>query len=185
MARTVAYQGAPGAFAHEACRAFLPEWTPIPYPTFEAVAEAVRAGETERGMLPLRNSAVGDVPGVADLIRESGVLVLSRHRLPVRMHLLVVPGASFEGVKLVASHPVALAQCRKWLEREGLESVQEANTAVAARDLARSGDLAKAVIASDVAAEAYGLAILRRDIHDVADNATTFGILARAEEEGQ
>lgn len=183
MARQVAYQGVPGAFGEEACRAFLPEWLPLAKPSFAAVVEAVRAGEAERGILPLRNSSAGPVPGVEELIGGSGLLVLERHSLPVRMHLLAVPGAGLEAIRRVGSHPMALAQCRKWLDESGLAVEEEANTAVAARALAESGDLEKAVMASETAAKTYGLAILRRDIQDSADNATTFVVVALDPEE--
>jgi prephenate dehydratase len=182
MVRTVAYQGAIGAFSEEACRAFLPESAPIARESFAGVIAAVQAGEAQRGILPLRNSVAGDVPGVEALIRESGLILLDRHRLPVRMHLLAVPEASLDSVRIVASHPMALAQCRKWLDESGFEAREAVNTAVAAQRLAESGDTETAVLASESAAKAYGLAILRRDVHDSDDNATTFGILGRTED---
>jgi prephenate dehydratase len=178
MDRRVAYQGAPGAFGEEACRAFLPDWTPAAKPTFAAVIAAVKTGDAERGLLPLSNSTAGAVAGVERLIRESGLLLLSCHRLPVRMHLLALPEARLEAIRFVASHPMALAQCRNWLDRAGVAVEEEANTAIAARALAGSGNLEKAVLASEAAARAYGLAILERDVQDCEDNATIFGILA-------
>ena len=179
MARHVAYQGAPGAFGEEACRTFLPEWLPVARPSFEAVVESVLAGEVDRGMLPLRNSSAGPVPGVEELIAGSNLLVIERHSLPVRLHLLAVPGARLDGIRRVASHPMALAQCRKWLDEAGLAVEEEANTAVAAQALAQAGDLEKAVMASEAAAKDYGLAILKHDLQDAADNATIFAIVAR------
>jgi prephenate dehydratase len=183
MPRHVAYQGAPGAFGEEACRAFLPDWLPVARPTFAAVLDSVRAGEADRGILPLRNSSAGPVPGVEELIGGSGLLVLERRSLPVRLHLLALPDARPEAIRRVASHPMALAQCRKWLDESGLAVEEEANTAVAARALAESGDLEKAVMASEMAAKAYGLAIVRRDLQDSADNATIFVVVARDPEE--
>lgn len=174
----VAYQGAPGAFAWEACRTFLPEWTPVARATFANVVKAVQAGAAGRGMLPVRNSTAGDVPGVEDLIRESGLLIVGRHRLPIRLHLLGLPEAELEGIERVTSHPVALAQCVRWREEAGVGALEAPNTALAAKMLAESGDAKLGVVASEAAAEAYGLRILRRDIHDRADNATTFCVVA-------
>ena len=74
---------------------------------------------------------------------------------------------------------MALAQSRKWLDASGLETEEAANTAVAAQALVASGDRSRAVLASAFAAELYGLEILRRDVHDQEDNATTFAVLAR------
>lgn len=174
----VAYQGAPGAFGEEACRTFLPGWRPVARASFACVAEAVRAGTTGRGMLPLANSIAGPVPGVAAIIGKAGLAILARHSLPVRMHLLGLPGARIGGIARVASHPMALAQCTRWLARTGLSAEEADNTALAARALALSGDPERAVIASEAAAETYGLVLIARDIHDRADNATTFAVVA-------
>lgn len=180
----VAYQGAAGAFSWEACRAFLPEWTPVPRATFANVVKAVQSGAAGRGMLPVRNSTAGDVPGVEDLIRESGLLIVGRHRLPIRLHLLGLPDAELDGIERVASHPVALAQCVRWREDAGVGVLEAPNTALAARMLAEAEDPRLGVVASEAAAEAYGLKILKRDIHDREDNATTFCVVA-ADDGGQ
>ncbi len=178
----IAYQGAPGAFGWEACRTFLPECTPVARATFSGVVKAVIAGKAKRGILPLRNAIAGPVPGVEDLIRDSGLLVIDRHRLPIRMHLLGLPDATMDGIVRVTSHPVALAQCGRWIAESDMATKEASNTALAAQQLAESGDTTLGVIASEAAADAYGLKILRRDIHDREDNHTIFCVLARAEE---
>lgn len=175
----VAYQGAPGAFSWEACRTFLPDWTPVPRATFANVAKAVLAGQAGRGMLPVRNSTAGPVPGVEELIRDSGLIIVDRHRLPIRLHLLGLPDAELGEITRVTSHPMALAQCMRWREESGVSAAEAANTALAAQALAQSGDIRLGVVASEAAAEAYGLKILKRDIHDREDNATTFCLVAR------
>jgi len=177
--RAVAYQGAPGAFGQAACRRFLPNWRPVPYPTFDAVAAAVAAGEAGRGMLPIENVIAGPVPGVADLIESRDLIVSARHSLPVEIHLLAAPGVELSSLRRVASHPVALKQCAGWLERNGLAPEPAINTAVAARALAESRDPTLGVAASAAAASAYGLAILARSIQDRADNITVFAEIAR------
>ena len=174
----VAYQGAAGAFSWEACRAFLPEWTPVARATFANVVKAVQTGAAGRGMLPIRNSTAGPVPGVEELIRDSGLLIVGRHRLPVRLHLLGLPDAELAEIDRVASHPVALAQCVRWREEAGVAVIEAANTALAAKMLAEASDIRLGVVASEAAAEAYGLKILKRDIHDREDNATTFCVIA-------
>jgi prephenate dehydratase len=179
MKGVVAYQGEPGAYAHEACRKFLPEFERINRPTFEAVADAVLAGEAELGMLPIENSSVGAVPGNRELIVNKGLFVREEVDLPIILHLLVVPGAKLEEIETVISHPIALAQCHKVLERLSATPEEAINTAVGARLLADSGDKKKAAVASEAAAAANGLTILLRNVHDRADNATTFCIVAR------
>lgn len=186
MKGVVAYQGEPGAYAHEACRKFLPGFERINRTTFEGVADAVLAGEAELGMLPIENSSVGAVPGNRELIRSKGLFVRREVDLPIILHLLGVPGARLEEIETVISHPIALAQCHRVLERLSATPEEAINTAVGARLLADSGDRRKAAVASEAAATANGLTILVRNVHDNPDNATTFCIVARdagAEEE--
>jgi prephenate dehydratase len=173
---SVAYQGVPGAFGHEACLAFLAGHEPVAKDSFAAVIEAVEAGETELGILPVENNRAGPVTEAEALIAASPLAVLSEHLLPVRMHLLGLPGARIEEIRTVASHPVALKQCARALAELGVETEDAPNTAVAAQMLS---DPMRAVLASEAAAAAYGLSILRRDVHDRPDNATRFAVLAR------
>lgn len=172
----VAYQGAPGAFGHEACLAFLPDWRPEPRASFAEVAQAVAVAEAGLGMLPLENSSAGEVVGVREIIAKHGLAVAGTHRLAVRMHLVARPGATLDGLKRVASHPVALRQCSRTLAPLALAAVPAENTAVAARSLA---DLETAALASEAAARLYGLEILARDVHDEPDNATIFAAVRR------
>lgn len=176
---TVAYQGQPGAFGHQACLAFLPDHLPVPMPSFAGVVSAVEKGETDFGILPIENSAAGPVKEARELLRTSALATLSEHPLPVRMHLLALPGARLEDLDRVVSHPVALAQCAETLRALKIPTGAASNTAVAARTLATTTDRRTAVLASEAAAEFYGLTILRRDVHDRPDNTTRFRVVGR------
>ena len=176
---SVAYQGQPGAFGHEASLRFVPGHAPVPKPSFGDVVAAVSEGETEFGVLPMENSCAGPVAEVQQLLSESDLPILSTHKLPVRMHLLARRGTGLGGIRRVVSHPVALAQCAATLRALGLESEPAGNTAVAAKMVADAEDTTLAALASEAAAAIYGLAILRRDVHDDPDNATTFCVLGR------
>lgn len=173
----VAYQGVPGAFSHQAALAFAPGLEPVACPTFGAVAEAVENGAAERGIVPVENSRAGPVPEVQALLARTPLVQMSRNPLPVRMHLLGLPGASLENIRTAVSHPMALQQCAETLKRLGLASEPALNTAVAAKTLT---DPAKAVLASEWAANAYGLHVLVRDVHDDPDNTTFFVLLSRS-----
>ena len=176
----VAYQGAPGAFGHAACLRFLPGWQPLAFPRFDDVAAAVAEGAAERGMLPAENSIAGPVPGIVEMVESRPLTIRARHDLPIGLHLLAAAGTSLATIRRVASHPVALAQCAGWLCARGLRPEPAANTALAARALADAPDPGLAVAASQAAADAYGLVIVARDIHDRPDNMTTFWEIARA-----
>jgi prephenate dehydratase len=174
---TIAYAGAPGAFAHEAAIAFAPGRVAIPFADFRAVAEAVASGAAELGILPTTNRRAGAVPGVAELIADARLVTVSSHDLPVRVHLLALDGVTLDEVRVIASHPVALKQCAEHVAALGVAIEEASNTAVAAAALA-SRD--RAVLASEAAAATYGLAILKRDMHDDPDNATSFALIGRA-----
>jgi prephenate dehydratase len=174
---SVAFQGVPGAFSHEACRNFLPDEKPIGRATFAEVVESVLMGEAEFGMLPFENNSAGAVEEVQSLLAaEDGVEILRRHVLPIRIHLLGLPGSELQHLKTAVSHPMALKQCTRTLLALGLSAEPASNTAAAAQALS---DQSKAVLASESAAEAYGLVILRSDLQDNRDNATTFCVVAR------
>ena len=167
----IAYAGAPGAFGHEACCAFAAEYQPMPVESFAAVAHAVESGAVQAGMLPLRNSAAGPVEEVSQLLLSRPLRIAAEHDLPVRMHLLGLPGSDLSLVREVISHPMALRQCTGALAALGVGIKEAPNTAVAARELA---DHSRAVLASAAAAAAYGLVILISDVHDDPDNVTRF-----------
>jgi len=171
----VAYQGLPGAFGHQAALAFAPGFEPVAEPSFAAVVAAVVEGRTERGILPIENNEAGPIAEARALLAEAAVEVLAEPLLPVRMHLLGLPGARLGDIRTAVSHPVALRQCARTLHRLGLAREEAPNTAIAAAQLR---DPAKAVLASSAAAEAYGLVILLADVHDRPDNATRFALLA-------
>ena len=172
----MAYAGVPGAFGHEACLAFLPEHEPVAQPGFPEVVAAVLEGRVECGILPVENNAAGPVEDVRALLATAPVQIVSEHWLPVRMHLMALPGSDFTQIHTVASHPVALKQCARTLARLELGIEEAPNTAIAARDL---DEPSKAVLASEVAANAYGLVILLSDVQDREDNATRFAVIAR------
>ncbi len=174
---TITYAGAPGAFAHEAALAFAPDRVAIPVVEFAAVAEAVASGAAEFGVLPVRNSRAGEVPGVAALLGDVRLIVVEERALPVRVHLLALPGVAIDEVVMIASHPVALAQCAEHLVALGIATEEASNTAVAAAALDRRD---RAVLASEAAAVAYGLVVLKRDMHDDPDNATHFALIRKA-----
>ena len=174
---SVAYQGVPGAFSHEACRTFLPEERSVGRATFAEVIETVLDGETDFGMLPFENNSAGAVEEVQALLAGAeGVEVVARHTLPIRIHLLGRPCSDAGALKVAVSHPMSLKQCTRTLAELGLAAEPASNTAAAAQALHEPG---KAVLASEAAAEAYGLVILRRDLQDSEENATTFCVIRR------
>ncbi len=175
----VAFQGVPGAFSHEACLASVPEAEAVAFRTFDEAFRAVRTGACALGFVPVENSTAGPVPDVVRLLPGSGLSVVREVRWPVRLQLMAAPGARLEGIRVAASHPMALAQCRIALAELGLQAEEAYDTAGAAADLARSQDSSRAAVAAAAAAALYGLTILKANIEDRGDNVTRFLVLER------
>ncbi len=175
--RRIAYQGEPGAFSHQASRRWFSDHVPAPFPTFEAAFAAVTSGECELGMIPVENSVAGRVSDVHHLLPHSGLKIIGERFLPIEMNLMAVPEAKLEDIKVAASHAMALLQCRQTLRGMGITAEVFHDTAGAARALSQTRELDRAAIAPEVAAELYGLKILKRHMEDARHNTTRFLIL--------
>jgi prephenate dehydratase len=174
----VSYQGEPGANSHLACREVFPELGAVSCATFEDALAAVKTGEARFAMIPIENSVAGRVADIHHLLPGAGLYIVGEHFLRVRHQLLGVPGASLATVKKALSHTQALGQCRGTLRKLGIQPVPEADTAGSARLVAQLQDPTLAAIASSLAAEIYGLQILKHDIEDEQHNTTRFVVLA-------
>jgi prephenate dehydratase len=177
-AARVSFQGEPGANSHLACQEVFKDLEPLACATFEDALAAVKTGEARYAMIPIENSVAGRVADIHHLLPEAGLHIVGEHFLRVRHQLMALPGASLATVRKALSHTQALGQCRGTLRKLGLTPVPEADTAGSARLVADSGDLTLAAIASSLAAEIYGLKILKHDVEDEQHNTTRFVILA-------
>ncbi len=174
----IAFQGLPGSFSDMACRRAAPDHAPLACRTFEDAFRAVSLGRADRALIPVDNSRAGRVADVHHLLPDSSLRIVGEAFLRVRCQLLGAPGARLSDVVTVHSHVHALAQCRDWIRRRGLEAVVETDTAGAAAEVARRGEPARAAIASGLAASLYGLEVLASDIEDASHNTTRFLIMA-------
>lgn len=173
-----AYQGAPGAFSHEACMDLRPWDEAVAYDSFEAAIAALKAGDVGCALIPVENTTIGRVEPAATLVEAEALTVVSEVWRPIRLALMAPTGASLRTVKTAESHPVALRQCPTSLAALGLMPVEAFDTAGAARAVAEAGDVTRAAVAPARAAEVYDLSILRNDIQDSEDNRTRFVLLS-------
>ena len=177
---SIAFQGLPGAYSDLACREVFPRLATLPTPTFEETFAALERGKVSLAMIPIENSVAGRVADIHMLIPHATKLhIVGEHFQRVNHHLLAVPGASLKTIKVVRSHIHALSQCRAFIRKHGLKAIVHADTAGAASELAARGDVGEAAIASELAADIYGLKSLRANIEDAAHNTTRFVILSR------
>lgn len=174
----VSYQGEPGANSHMAAMEVFPSCEAVPCATFEDALAAVKSGDTQYAMIPIENSVAGRVADIHHLLPTSGLYIVGEHFLRVRHQLMALPAASLDTVKKALSHTQALGQCRNTLRKLGLTPIPEADTAGSARIVSQTKDTTLAAIASSLAAEIYGLKILKPDIEDEKHNTTRFVILS-------
>ena len=179
MTEPIAFQGRPGAYSDLACRTAFPGTLTLPCDTFEQAIDAVRRGVAGLAMLPCENSLAGRVPDIHSLLPGSGLHVVGEHFQRVEHCLLGPPGATVAGVRRVHSHAVALGQVRGILRELGVAAVVEADTAGSAALVAEWGRPEDAAVASRLAAEIYGLDVLRANVEDAAHNTTRFYVTAR------
>ena len=148
----VAYPGAEGSYTEEAAGRLYPSARQSAFATFDLVAAALVAGEVDRGVLPIENSLAGLVPDTLAILEEGAVSVVAEVALHIPHCLVGVEGATLETIRVVHSHPMALAQCRSALNGR-YERVAASTTSEAARTVAALGDITVAAIASPLAAQ--------------------------------
>jgi prephenate dehydratase len=180
----VAFQGEPGAFSEAAAIQRLGEGIrTVPRATFDAAFRAIEEGAADALLVPVENTLAGSVVRVYDLLLESPLEICGETILPIEHHLMGCRGATFADIRAVASHPVALAQCELFFEKNpGLRRLPAEDTAGSVREMMERGDKSYAAIAGRPAAERYGAIILRRNIQDDAENFTRFVLLLPNEE---
>ncbi len=175
----IAFQGAPGAYSNLACLAAYPNMTPLPCNSCEGAFDAVEQGLARLAMIPIENSIAGRVADIHHLLPGTGIHIVGEHFEPVKHFLMAPKGASLSTIKRVRSHVHALGQCRKAIKELGLQAIVHVDTAGAAADLEKSTDVEESAIASSLAAEIYGLEILKAQMEDHAHNTTRFIVLSR------
>ena len=173
----IGYQGSPGSYSHEALRQYFgANHQAQGFETSEQVFEALEKNQIQYAILPVENSIVGNVTLNQDLFYESSATVMAEYILRIEHCLLANPGTKLEDLSKVASHPIALAQCREFLDRHKLRPAPDFDTAGAAARVAREKNTGEGAIASKICAELYGLSILSQEIQKVQNNFTRFWV---------
>ena len=175
---SVVYPGSAGSYTSEAADRLYPTVEATSAGSFADVHAAVADGSAEIGVLPIENTLAGIVADTCDLISDGALPIVAETIIHIPHCLAGVPGATTAGVTTIHSHPVALAQCRAFLNGR-YEQRAASTTADAARIVAELGDPTCAAIASPAAAKRYGLEVLEHDISDHPDNMTRFVAIAR------
>jgi prephenate dehydratase len=181
MLNSVAIQGIKGSYSDDAVELFLGAASPrLCFDSFRGALDAVAGNTANYAVVPVHNSLAGRILEVDELIRNLNLKKLDLAPLEIR-HVLVAPkGSAIDGLKTVASHRVALAQCGQFFRSNPhLRTIEVSDTATSVRNVAAAGEGSSAAIGSRRAAELYGGEIILEKVADTDTNITTFCLVGR------
>jgi len=181
----IAFQGEPGAYSEAAGLRFSDHADLLACEAFEDVFAAVASGKATHGILPVENSIGGSIHRNYDLLLENDLPIVGEVTLPITHNLMALPGTALKDVRRILSHPQALAQCERFLRGMSGVSVEATYDTAGSAKLVKEHKLTDAAaIASERAANVFGLEILRAEIQDYSDNITRFLLISRTGETG-
>ena len=179
----IAIQGEPGSFSYEAALKLVPDAEIVPCALSAEVFAALSGGAVDAAVIPIENSLAGSVSEHFDLLLTHDVRVEQETALRIRHNLIAITGAKTDEIDRVFSHPVALAQCRRFLAAHPrMEAFAAYDTAGSVKQLVELRDRKAGAIASAAAAKYYGAEILAANIEDNPENFTRFFLVRRAAE---
>ncbi|PHR26709.1 MAG: prephenate dehydratase [Desulfotalea sp.] len=177
--KIIAFQGMLGAYSDLACRSARPDYATLPCVSFDAAFRAVREGQADYAMIPVDNTLAGRVADVHYLMPEGQLFIVGEHFQRIRHCVLGLANSDLSLLSDLYSHVHAIPQCRNFIKENNLISHVCADTATGAADIKKWNDPTKGAIASELAAEIYGLEVLKKDIQDADHNTTRFLILSK------
>lgn len=183
----IAYLGPPGTFSEVAAMQCMEQGDElVPFSSFPALVSAVETTVTDAAVLPIENSLEGSVSTTLDLLIHETSLQINREVVvPVQHCLIGLPGTNINEIEMIHSHPQAIGQCRRFLNRVLPNAHESAalSTAGAVEEVVSQGDPKAAAIATAHAANMYGGEILARNIEDNHNNVTRFIALSQRDHE--
>ena len=179
--KRIAIQGIEGSFHDIAAHQFFDdeEVQLICCSSFEQVFAELRRDPTVIGMVAIENPIAGSLLHNYELLRDSGATIVGEHKLRIKHSFMCLPEDDWSDIQEVHSHPVALMQCRTFLDRHPeLKVVEASDTAGAAATIARGQMHGHAAIGSKHVANLYGLKVLEEGIETNKHNFTRFLVFA-------
>ncbi len=176
----VAFQGERGAFSEDAAIKLLgPEIQLVARPTFAALFGSLAEGLADYALAPVENSLVGAIQPAVDLLEASSLVIAGEVVIEIRQQLIGCPGAVFEDIEAVESHPAALGQCKRFFaEHPRIVRIETDDTAGSVARIIERGDRRRAAIAGRRAAKIYGGCVIKENLEDDPENYTRFLLLA-------
>jgi prephenate dehydratase len=179
----VAFQGERGAFSEDAVITFFGDVELSPSRYIADVFEAVLRDEADFGVVPAENSQAGSINDTYDLLLSYPLNIFGEIHLRISHFLMALPGESLDGIRIIYSHPQALAQCEQFLRKHKAELVPTYDTAGSAKNIKENGLKGCAAVAGKRAAQIYGLEILAENIETNVDNYTRFFVISKKKAE--
>jgi prephenate dehydratase len=176
----LAYQGEPGAYSEAAALQYAPHTQTLPCKTFDEVFEAVEQNRVTHGIVPMENSIGGTIHRNYDLLVDHEIPITGEVQIDVVHCLQALPGTKLDEIKIVYSHPQALAQCERYLKDLGVTVEAVYDTAGGAKLVAEQKLKGAAALASRRAAEVFGLEVLQEAVQDYEFNITRFFVIGGA-----
>ncbi len=178
--KRIAIQGYEGSFHHIAANLYFSRDIEIlPCDTFRAVATSVKRGDAYMGLMAIENSIAGSIIPNYSILQDENLQVAGEVYLPIKQNLMVLPDVELEDIQEVESHSMALLQCVDYLDEHNWKLIESDDTALSAKHIAEKGLRHTAAIASELAAEMYGLKIIAPEINTIKSNYTRFMVLKR------
>ena len=178
--KRIAIQGYEGSFHHIAANLYFGRDIEIlPCDTFRAVATSVKRGDAYMGLMAIENSIAGSIIPNYSILQDENLQVAGEVYLPIKQNLMVLPDVELEDIQEVESHSMALLQCVDYLDEHNWKLIESDDTALSAKHIAQKGLRHTAAIASELAAEMYGLKIIAPEINTIKSNYTRFMVLKR------
>lgn len=176
----IAIQGELGAFSHQAALEMVPHGTIVPCARSAEVFERLHKKTVNAAIIPIENTLAGSVAEHYDLLLSNDVFIQREHHLRIVHNLIAQPGVKLNQIKRIYSHPIALDQCRDFLQKHPqIESIPFYDTAGSVRHIMENNLMDAAGIASELAATQYKAQILRKSIEDNKQNFTRFFLIQR------
>ncbi len=175
----VSFQGEPGAYSEQAVFNYFGNVETVPCESFDVMFDAVVSGKSDMALAPIENSLAGSIHQNYDLLLRHDLHIVGEYLLRVQHCLITNAGVKKEDIRKAISHPQALGQCAAYLRSHGIKAEQVYDTAGSVKMLKESGARDVAAIASQRAAELYGMQILEEGIEDNAENYTRFLAVGR------
>ncbi|NJW54075.1 prephenate dehydratase [Salinimicrobium oceani] len=184
MEEKIAIQGIEGSFHHQVAREYFGLDVLVEEcMSFGEVVKSLTTGQSQKAVMAIENSIAGSILPNYALIDENNLKIIGEHYIPIQMNLMAVPGRKIEDIKKVFSHPMALLQCKEFFSNyPHIRLVEDADTASVAKRISENNSQHSAAVASQTAAELFGLEILASGIHTIKSNTTRFLVLSATEE---